>query len=610
MNEKLEPPSLGIPNDPLGQTNGAIGPIRSPEGYDAERVRLLLWRRVPPSDALDPSTLKATLDQFDHGYLSTCAKIWWQLRTRDHVVASVAAKRTKAVARMPWEVLIKSEIDPSQKEEAEAHKQALIDFYRGVEVTDILAQDVQGGFRELVSAIMDAVAYQYSALEITWEPPTDSKPFTACFRKWPLYSFEARYGHLRWLPVPEILTGLTMDPDKWLVAVGEGLMRATCILCAFRKYSLSDWLTFSEKFGLPFVLGKTPAAKGSAEWNNMVDAVTGFVGDGGAVVNIDALIEIVTAGASAGTLPFPPLLEYLDRWITVLWRGADLSTMSAAGGQGQGASIQGDETDMLSQDDAQWVSGILNTKIDPQVISYLFGAGTDPLAYVQIMPPDHKDQAREVAVDQFLLQSGAPLGVDDTLERYGRVRPAPDAPILQAPGGSTLFQANDSANPNGSPQMGSAAHGQNGEGADPGEVLPAMGNSADGNNATLSSPKRTEFASGPKGLSDDELPSATLVNSVATLLNSRDLAAADVKLRSELTDRVAEGLARSLQPIRKRLEQIAKVADPAEQQRQLVFLQGSLAEHVMDKTGQRAVANIFAESLASAFFNGVVAGTK
>ena len=457
---------------------------------------------------------------------------------------------------------------------------------------------------------MDAVAFHYAAMEITWRPPTDAKPFTAEFRKWPLYSFEARYGHLRWLPVPEILTGLTMAPDNWLVAVGEGLMRATCILCAFRKYSLSDWLTFSEKFGLPFVLGKTPAPKGSAEWNNMVDAVTGFVGDGGAVVNVDALLEIVTAGASAGTLPFPPLLEYLDRWITVLWRGADLSTMSAAGGQGQGASIQGDETDMLSQDDAQWVSGILNAKIDRQVIAYLFGEGTDPLAYVQIMPPDHKDTAKEVAVDQFLISAGAPIGVDDALERYGRVRPAQDAEVLRTGNDSTLLSGNDSAMPNGSTEKGSALPGQDAEESGESDVLPTGGNSQKQKSATLSSPNGTEFASGPKGLADGELPSATLINSVATLLNSRDLAAADVRLRSELTDRLAQGLAKGVAPIRKRLELIAQVPDPAEQQRQLVQLQGSLAEHVMDRKGSREVAALFAESLASAFFNGVVAGTK
>jgi hypothetical protein len=511
---------------------------------------------------------------------------------------------------MPWEVLIKSEIDESQKEEAEAHKQALIDFYRGVQVTDILQQDIKGGFRELVSAIMDAVAYQYSAMEITWVPPTDAKPFTAQFRKWPLYSFEARYGHLRWLPVPEILSGLTMADDNWLVAVGEGLMRATCILCAFRKYSLSDWLTFSEKFGLPFVLGKTPAPKGSAEWNNMVDAVTGFVGDGGAVVNIDALLEIVTAGASAGTLPFPQLLEYLDRWITVLWRGADLSTMSAAGGQGQGASIQGDETDMFSQDDAQWVSSILNAKIDCQVIEYLFGAGTDPLAYVQIMPPQHKDTPREVAVDQFLINAGAPLGVDDALERYGRVRPAPDAPVLQPATGSTLLSSNGPVIPDGSNEKGMQSQAQNNVQNGLSAAFSTEGNYSERNNATLSSPKGTQFLSERNGLTADELPSATLINSVATLLNSRDLAAADQKLKSQLTDRLAEGLATGLEPIRRRLEEIAKVQDPGEQQRQLVFLQGTLAEHVTNNKGSREVAHLFAESLASAFFNGVVAGTK
>jgi len=581
MSDRLEPPSLNSMLDPLVGIGGAVGPIRTPEQYDAERVRLLLWRRVPPTDALEPDKLKTQLDQFDRGYFNVAPKVWHQLKTRDHVVSAVALKREKDIARLPWTVLIKQEVDESQKVQAEAHKQALLDFYRGIEVTDILQQNIKGGFRELVKQMMDAVGMQYSCLEISWRPPTGSKPFSASFRKWPLFSFEARYGHTRWLPVPEILSGLPMPPDQWLVAVGDGIMRATSVLCAFRKYTMSDWLAFGEKFGLPFVLGKSPAPKGSTEWNNMVDAVTNFVGDGGAVVNVDAMMELVSAGSAAGTLPFPPLIEYLDRWITSLWRGADLSTMSAGGGEGQGASLQNEESDILEQDDADWVSGILNQQIDRQVIEYLFGEGVEPLAYVSIKPTQKADIAKEILVDQFLVGAGAPLGVDDALERYGRSRPAPGADVLMAAGSGAVVGGG-----------GAAANKTNGP---------------DGTDGTNDGP---DDASAEGGVTAEELPKASLVNHVAELLNSRDLAQANVSLREQLTDSLAEQLGKSLAPLRKRLEAIAKVEDLAEQGRLLDQVRTTLGDHVLKATNKKQIARLFEDSLSAAFFNGIVTATK
>jgi hypothetical protein len=79
------------------------------------------------------------------------------------------------------------------------------------------------------------------------------------------------------------------------------------------------------------------------------------------------------------------------------------------------------------------VSDVLNTRVDPQVIGYLFGEGVTPLAYLQITPPKRIDMAKEVDVDTFLLGAGVPLGVDDARERYQRAAPDDGEELLQAP---------------------------------------------------------------------------------------------------------------------------------------------------------------------------------
>ena len=59
--------------------------------------------------------------------------------------------------------------------------------------------------------------------------------------------------------------------------------------------------------------------------------------------------------STKGELPYPALVDRMDRAMASLWRGADLSTLSR--GQGLGASLQADEMAMLEQDDAALISG-------------------------------------------------------------------------------------------------------------------------------------------------------------------------------------------------------------------------------------------------------------
>jgi len=124
----------------------------------------------------------------------------------------------------------------------------------------------------------------------------------------------------------------------------------------------------------------------------------------------------------------------MDRAISALWRGADLSTLSGQTPEaGQGASLQGDESDLLEADDAQLIGETLNRQVDRFVIEYHFGRGTRPLAYFKLRTAQKKNVEIELRIDQFLRDSGAPLGVRNALERYNRSIPEPNDEILKAP---------------------------------------------------------------------------------------------------------------------------------------------------------------------------------
>src|SRR4030095_287120 len=158
---------------------------------------------------------------------------------------------------------------------------------------------------------------------------------------------------------------------------------ATAFTWMFKRLPLRDWLLFSKKFGVPGIHGETDAPVGSTEWKKFTEAIRAFYNDFAIVTSQGSKITPIEAKASAGNIPQPPLVEWADRGITTLWRGSDLGTMSQKG-DSVGSSNQHSETELLEQDDAQWITETLNTQIDRRICELTFGEGTPVFAYVQV----------------------------------------------------------------------------------------------------------------------------------------------------------------------------------------------------------------------------------
>jgi phage gp29-like protein len=336
------------------------------------------------------------------------------IEQRDPVVKNVANKRKKAVASLSWEI-----IPEDDSAEAAAHQAALKAFYDRLEVRHALDQDQAGGVDLLVKQMADAIGKKYAVHEILLRPGLRGGELSAQLNFCPPWFFESRSGRLRYLTWDFNLVGIEMPAAEWLVTVADDvLMEPTSVAYLYKQSSLRDWVNFTERFGMPFLLGKTPAAEGSEQWEQMLDMVRNFAGDGGGVVNEGASIEPVTV-TSTGDQPHAKMIQYMDEKIIQLWRGGDLSTASK-GQESTGASLQGEETDLLLVDDAKLIAGTLRLRLDTVAIAYKFGEGTKPKAHFTLVIPDQQDTNGDIAIDRFLLSCGVKLSVSDALRRYGR----------------------------------------------------------------------------------------------------------------------------------------------------------------------------------------------
>ena len=435
-----------------------------------ERVIIAKRGRFNPLRNLTPSLLTTQMDSFRMGYLWQAALTWEAMSRRDPIIQSVKPKREKAVSRHGFEI-VKLEETP----EAEQHAAALKYFYDHLKTTDALEQDDCGGFSVLVSQMMRAIGFKYQVHEILWEPrpnaveyttkpgkvdtdpltgernkvePTTKKMdgLTATFQAIPLWFFENITGKLRYLKQFGELYGQPMEEGGWLCTTGDGLMEATAVAYAYKHMlALKDWSAAMEAWGDVKAWGRTQQGQGTPEWEAMKQALLDIATPGGTAIvkgtEDSASLNLVESKlVSGGESVFERMIELCDRYITSLWRGGDLSTLSRAGNVGEsgssaGASVQEPEADVLETYDAAHMSEVLNFQVDHFIIRYLFGEDVHPLAYIKITRPERKNVDLDMKVDQMLAQGGARMTIKSIADRYLRDVENPDDIFGQAPGG-------------------------------------------------------------------------------------------------------------------------------------------------------------------------------
>ena len=398
-----------------------------------QRIISVLRSRFNPLRGFDPEKLVAAIESWHAGYIAPLALIVEALEERDDTWKTAARKTKSSVARCAHQVLIREGHEKEPR--ADQHKAALEKFWASVTVTDAFRRDQLGGRSLLVRQMMDAYGPGYSAHEIVWQPRPDGS-LSARFIRMPLWMFENTTGRLRYLSDDTSIYGVDMPEGEWLVTVADGVGVACAVACMSKRLCMEDWLLYSERCGQPGLHASTTAKQGSTEWNSLLTSIRNYGREWNLLSNPDVKLNPVQMSTS-GTLPYPEFVARMDKAIAALWRGADLSTLSAGdNADGTGASLQGDESDLLEQDACELISETLQKQVERHVIRYLFG-DEDPLAAIQIMPEARPDLKQEMEIDNHLVNKGCRLSKNEALRRYQRAEVDPedaeDSALVSAP---------------------------------------------------------------------------------------------------------------------------------------------------------------------------------
>lgn len=379
--------------------------------------------RYNPLKNLTPQKITAAMDNFNCGYLSDAAKIYAAIRRRDAVVQACVQKRKRATSRLEWTIVEMGNDEAASKE----HAAFLEDFYNNIRVTSAEDANKRGSMSMLIENILSALENKYAVSEIIWD--TSRAPsLSAEVRHVPLWFFENTQGYLRFKKSSYDTEGADLENNGWMVSVYDSpLMEATAVCYIVKRFAQGDWSAYSSRFGMPTPVYNSTAKRNTPEYDAAVDALANLVNGCGMVL---AAGEVFDLKQPAGTgEPFKTLSDAMDRYIALIWRGSDLSTLSAD--NAAGASLQAEESEILEDADCALVEETLASYLSQPALEWKFGKDVKPAAYLQLTRKNRKDKLNQIAVYKGAAELGCNVAKRDVYEALELREPEPGEDMVE-----------------------------------------------------------------------------------------------------------------------------------------------------------------------------------
>lgn len=286
------------------------------------------------------------------------AAVYRDLRSDAHI-GGMIRRRKAAVKAMEWRLVesVNGQTGNSSRQKASPRAMQL--------AQDALADlDLDG----ILGEMLDAPLFGWVPMEVMWarvEGALLPVKLMAKPQEWFHFSPE---GELRFKSREQPMYGEELKPRKFLVPRQDASYAnpygfADLSMCfwptTFKRGGLKFWVTFAEKFGTPWIVGKQPRNAGSKETNDLLDQLEAMVQDAVAVVPDDASVEITQAGGKSDAAgAYESLLMFCRSEVSIALLGQNQSVEASANKASASAGLEvGDD---LRDGDARLVEAAVN----------------------------------------------------------------------------------------------------------------------------------------------------------------------------------------------------------------------------------------------------------
>ena len=288
------------------------------------------------------------------------AEILDSLTADAHLCSVIQTRKVGTLKReIKWEAGCEQGAEPTTA--AKKLCDALVEDYKNIDLYNLVAQ------------ILDAPLYGYMPFELSWQPgrgrirlvKITSKP-----HRW--FGFDEETNNPKFISQAAPWDGEELPWGKFVIArhfpsydnpYGLRLLSRCFWPVTFKRGGLKFWVTFAEKFGIPFMLGRYPKGTGTSEQADMLSKLVAMVQSAVAVLPEGSTVEKLGGGSdSKGSSDlFDRLISVMDKEISKVIVGQTLTAETSDKGGAYAQSKTHENVLADYQDsDQQLVKSVLN----------------------------------------------------------------------------------------------------------------------------------------------------------------------------------------------------------------------------------------------------------
>lgn len=393
------------------------------------------------ADAIKPRRLAGIFKDADAGDMERQAELFELVTERDAHLLGEVTKRVNGVLNLDFT------LTPAG------------DDARDIKIYEFAQKHMFGadGQEEILLALQQAAPFGYAGLEICWDTST-GQAVPADFEYIPPQRFIFRDDKGYLSRRPKLVTdeaGMGIEIDPWKVILHtyggkskhpakSGVLRPCCWMYLFKHYTIQDWITFCEVYGMPMRVGKYDPAASEADKKALAKAIMGMATDAAGIISSNTIIEFIASAAQgSGHQTYSQAIDFFNKEISKAMLGQTLSAELGSSGSLAATETHNEIRLDLLESDGRALAATIEKQLIRPLVGFNFGWDA-PLPKYQAALKKNDDLSSKSTWVTSLLNCGVTMPLKWLRESFNIPEPEEDEKLV---GGQTQTQQGFSGMP-------------------------------------------------------------------------------------------------------------------------------------------------------------------
>jgi phage gp29-like protein len=414
----------------LDQYGRELSSTKKPDTKEIATFSLQDRYSTYPSEGLTPYKLARIFKQADNGDIMRQSELFEEMESKDLHLFDCLQVRRKAVlgANATWEVIATSDSKEDKK---------IAEF---IESQFDNIPDLEDYFEDL----LEAVGKGFRIQEIRWDI-SEGQAIIERLKSIPNKRFTFFDSNLPKIITDKAPNGEELPAYKFIyhkpsVKCGSqlkgGILRIAAWMYLFKNYSIKDWVSFAEIYGMPLRLGKYDTGASKGDKRALIQALRSLGSDAAGIISKNTEVEFVEAMKNAKGDIYETLSNFCNREISKGILGQTLS-IDTAGSTGTYSAAKAHE--LVRQDlreaDAKSLAATIQSQLIVPLVGFNFGWDIAKKSCPKFKINVYKSEDLYKTAETYdkLVNMGLEISQDHVYKKFGVAKPKEGEKTLKPP---------------------------------------------------------------------------------------------------------------------------------------------------------------------------------